>query len=106
MNSEVIMNASTEVVNNDRGCLRSHCIVPALLSLCLFGWNARADVTGDYRTAVAAATWSTASHWETYNGSAWVAASVKPGSANNVFVQSGHTVALSGNEACNDLHIS
>ncbi len=65
-----------------------------------------ADVSGDYRSKNTSSTWSTATDWETYNGSAWVTASSKPTSVNNVFIQAGHTMTLTVSEACNDLHIS
>jgi hypothetical protein len=70
-----------------------------------FASNASADVAGDYRS-LATGNWSTAATWETFNGTSWVTASTKPAAANNVFIQAGHTVTLTGSEACNDLHIS
>lgn len=68
--------------------------------------NAPAQVAGDYRTNVTSVTWSTAASWQTYNGSTWVTASSKPGLTNNVYIQRGHTVTLTGNESCDDLHLN
>jgi hypothetical protein len=65
-----------------------------------------AQVTGDYRTGQASVTWSTAAHWEIFNGTIWETASSKPGATNSVYIQNGHTATLTGNEACNDLHIN
>ena len=64
------------------------------------------QVSGDYRTNAANATWSTASDWQTFNGSSWVTASSKPTSSNSVYIQAGHKVTLSSGEACNDLHLN
>jgi len=64
-----------------------------------------AQVSGDYRSK-ASGNWSAIGTWQTYNGSAWADATVKPGSSNSVYVQSGHIVTLTGSEACNNLHIS
>jgi len=51
--------------------------------------------------------WSDASTWEASPDlTTWTAATVKPTSLDSVFVQAGHIVTLTGNEACNDLHIS
>jgi hypothetical protein len=61
---------------------------------------------GDFRTAVTAVTWNTAAHWQTWNGTQWVAASTAPTSTNDVYVQSGHTATLGANESCKNLFIS
>jgi hypothetical protein len=56
---------------------------------------AYAQVSGDYQS-VTNGNWGTLSVWQTYNGTAWVAATVTPTSANaNVItIQSGNTVTL------------
>lgn len=64
-----------------------------------------AQVSGDYRSK-ASGNWSAVGTWQTYDGSSWSDASAKPDSDNNVYVQSGHTVTLTANEACDDLHIA
>ena len=64
-----------------------------------------AQVAGDYRSAVTG-DWDAVATWQTYDGSNWVAAVVKPGASNSVYVQYSHVVTLTGNEACNDLHSS
>ena len=76
-----------------------------LAALLLSGMVTKADVTGDYRSA-ASGNWDVAATWETYNGATWATAGSKPTSANHVFIQAGHVVTLTANEACNDLHIS
>jgi type IV secretory pathway VirB3-like protein len=40
-------------------------------------FSANAQSTGDYQSA-ASGTWNTATTWQIYNGSAWVAATVAP----------------------------
>lgn len=65
-----------------------------------------AQVIGDYRTGQASVTWSTAAHWQTWDGDSWETTSSKPGSTNSVYIQRGHTVTLTGNEACLDLHLN
>ena len=64
-----------------------------------------AQAPGDYRSA-ATGNWDAVATWQTYDGSNWVAAAVKPGSSNSVYIQYAHIVTLTGNEACNDLHCS
>jgi formylmethanofuran dehydrogenase subunit C len=68
--------------------------------------KADAQVTGDYRSGQTSVTWSTAANWETYNGTAWVTAASKPGATNSVYIQRGHTVTLTGDESCKDLHLN
>jgi hypothetical protein len=53
-----------------------------------------AATAGDYRT-VQSGNWSAISTWETYDGSAWVAASAAPTSADQaISVEAGHTVTV------------
>ncbi|MGL5888458.1 MAG: hypothetical protein ACRC3B_01155, partial [Bacteroidia bacterium] len=54
-----------------------------------------AQTTGDYRSA-ATGNWATLATWETFNGTAWVAATVSPTAANalTVSVRSPHTVTI------------
>ncbi|MBN8568420.1 MAG: T9SS type A sorting domain-containing protein [Ignavibacteria bacterium] len=68
--------------------------------------NLWAQTVGDYRTGQTSVTWSTAAHWLTYNGSTWNTATVKPDSTNNVYIQRGQTVTLTGNESCKTLHLN
>ena len=63
-----------------------------------------AQTTGDYRSA-ASGVWSAIGTWETYNGSAWVAAATKPGSTVNVTIQNGHSVTLGATESVKNLTI-
>lgn len=56
--------------------------------------NARAAVTGDYRSK-ASGTWTTAANWEKYNGSDWVTATTAPvQSDKQITILSGHTVTI------------
>jgi hypothetical protein len=57
----------------------------------------RATVSGEYRSANSG-NWNITSTWETYNGSAWVAASSTPTSSDNVItILNGHTVTITSN---------
>jgi len=73
-----------------------------------------AQSNGDFRTATSGI-WSSSTTWERYSvrDAAWEASGVGennpgniPDAANNVYIQSGHTVTLDRNESCNDLNIS
>lgn len=66
-----------------------------LFSVLLFT-HAFSQLSGDYRT-VGNVTFAAAANWETYNGSAWVAAGAAPTSANGVItIRNGHTATASG----------
>ncbi|MCX6208388.1 MAG: hypothetical protein NTZ59_02505, partial [Bacteroidetes bacterium] len=65
-----------------------------------------AQASGDYRSNVTTGNWNATGSWQTYNGSTWGTASSAPGSSNSVYIQSGHTITLTQNESCNDLHIA
>jgi hypothetical protein len=65
----------------------------------------KAQVAGDYRSK-ATGNWNAAATWESYDGSTWSAASSAPTATNNVYLQTGFTVTLTQNEACNDLNIN
>jgi hypothetical protein len=63
-------------------------------------------VAGDYRSS-ATGNWSSSGTWETYNGSAWVAASTSPAAGANVYIQGGFTVSLdAGTNALSQLFIA
>jgi len=56
-----------------------------------------AQTTGDYRSNATNMDWTTASDWQTWNGSAWVTASTFPGQTGitgAVTIQAGHTVNI------------
>ena len=63
------------------------------------------QVSGDYKS-IASGNWDALTTWNTFNGSSWVAAVVKPSSTNNVYIEPGTLVTLTGNEACNDIHLA
>ncbi|TMQ73698.1 MAG: hypothetical protein E6K81_03330, partial [Candidatus Eisenbacteria bacterium] len=68
----------------------------AILASVLFSASAFAQSSGDYRSA-ASGNWNATSTWETFNGTAWVAAGSTPTSTNGVItVQSPHTVTVTG----------
>lgn len=54
-----------------------------------------AQTTGDYRSA-GTGNWSTLATWETFNGTAWVAATVAPTATNAqaITIRNGHTVTI------------
>ncbi|NUM31133.1 MAG: hypothetical protein HUU47_02275 [Bacteroidetes bacterium] len=61
---------------------------------------------GDYRSAQTNVTWSTASHWQIWDGSQWTTASNAPGSSNDVYLQAGHTITLTGTANCKNIYLS
>lgn len=80
-----------------------------LVSFIVLGSFIRAQVTvGDYRSNSAAGNWDVLATWETCTSlspETWVAATVKPGAANNVYIQSGHSITLTQDESCYNLHM-
>jgi hypothetical protein len=61
---------------------------------------------GDYRTK-ASGNWNAIGTWETYNGSAWVAASVTPTSNDAIItIQSGNTVTVTANVTADQVIIN
>jgi putative NADPH-quinone reductase len=71
-----------------------------------------AQVNGDFRSA-GTGNWNAAASWQRYNGSAWEASGVgannpgqTPGATNSVWVQVGHIISLTQNEACLNLHLN
>lgn len=53
-----------------------------------------AQTTGDYRSLLTG-TWTTATNWQMYNGTAWVTAAAAPNNTNGVItIQSGHTMTI------------
>ena len=70
-------------------------LVMLLVSIISFG-----QVTGDYRSnapSSSATGYATLTNWETYDGSAWVAATALPTAANDVTIRSGHEITLNSN---------
>ena len=58
---------------------------------------------GEYRSA-SSGVWSTASTWQTWNGTTWVVAATAPGATNNVKIQNGHTITVDASgKPCADL---
>lgn len=81
-----------------------------LLSLtalfCLLLVNANAQSNGDYRSA-ATGNWLSASSWEIYNGSDWVAAVSAPSSTDGqITIRSPHTITLNGPVTADQLVIA
>lgn len=72
--------------------------VPALfLTLTLFPFVLKSQSAGDYRSNTTSGNWATSASWETYNGSAWVAAADYPGQnagAGLVTIRNGHTITI------------
>ncbi|MFM7016180.1 MAG: T9SS type A sorting domain-containing protein [Bacteroidota bacterium] len=77
-----------------------------LLLLLLFSTiagNVFSQVVGDYRS-VGSGLWGTAGTWQSWNGTAWVAAGAAPGATNNVKILSGHTITVDASgKPCADL---
>lgn len=70
------------------------------------------QVDGDFRSTTSG-NWSTSTTWQRYNGTTWDnsgSGSNNPGqtpsAASAVWIQTGHTVTLTGGASCNDLHLN
>lgn len=67
--------------------------------------NAIGAANGDYRS-VASGNWNNIGTWEKYNGTAWVAATATPTSADGVItIQAGHTVIVTANVTADQITI-
>ncbi|MCX6232783.1 MAG: hypothetical protein NTZ33_14690 [Bacteroidetes bacterium] len=66
------------------------------------------QVTGDYRSNTSStANWNSASSWQRYNGTAWVAATTPPTSTNRVTIQVSDNIVMNANPGtCADLFIT
>lgn len=70
-----------------------HAILTLAILTLVFSKNF-SQAVGDYRS-IASGTWAVAATWQTWNGTAWVAAGAAPTSANGVItIQSPHTVNI------------
>lgn len=58
----------------------------------------------DYRT-ISSGDYQTPSIWQTWDGSSWIPALVKPNATNNIFIDAGHEVRLTTNEAANNVYL-
>jgi hypothetical protein len=58
----------------------------------------------DYRT-IASGDYDNPAVWQTWNGTAWVAAITKPTQSNNIFIDQGHEIRLTANEAANHVYL-
>ncbi len=82
-----------------------------LLTIALFAFAmagfAQTPSNGDYRSAVATGNWNTPATWQIRSAGAWATATVAPNSANNVYIQDGHTINIAtANVDCKDLDIN
>lgn len=70
----------------------------ALFSFCN---TISAQTTGDYRSNATAVSWESATNWQSWNGTTWVAASTAPSAAtftnNTITVLAGHTLTFAAN---------
>ena len=64
-----------------------------------------AQTDGDYRT-MASGNWNAVTTWQVRTAGSWSPAVETPADTDNVFLQAGHMVTLTGNEGCNDFNIS
>ncbi|WP_009033882.1 T9SS type A sorting domain-containing protein [Indibacter alkaliphilus] len=60
---------------------------------------------GDYRTT-GSGDFNNPAIWETWDGVAWIPASIKPNMGNHVFIDFGHEVRLTGNEAVRSVYFN
>jgi hypothetical protein len=58
----------------------------------------------DYRT-ISSGNYELPTIWETWTGSSWVPALTKPNATNNIFIDAGHEVRLTANEAANNVYL-
>ncbi len=65
----------------------------------------RAQTDGDFRT-LTNGNWNLAATWQVRTAGSWATATTTPTAGSNVYLQAGHTVTLTGNQSCNDFHIS
>jgi hypothetical protein len=80
-------------------------ICSLMLCLALLGAVAWAQEAGDYRSRQSG-NWRNVNTWQTWDGAGWINATVKPGPANNVLVQAGHTVILAASpDSCRNLAV-
>jgi hypothetical protein len=79
--------------------------------LILAGWlfcvPAYAQSAGDYRSNVTSGNWNTVASWQRYNGTAWVAASATPTSADGAIeIRTGHTITVTANVTVDQVTIN
>lgn len=67
--------------------------------------NAFCQEIGTYKT-VATGDFTNLGIWAVWNGSGWVSASVKPGIANDIYIDQSHTLRLIGNEEVKSVFIN
>lgn len=59
---------------------------------------------GDYRT-ISSGDYNNPAVWQRWDGAAWVAATSKPTQSNNIFIDQGHEIRLTANEAANHVYL-
>ncbi|MCU0400131.1 MAG: T9SS type A sorting domain-containing protein [Algoriphagus sp.] len=67
--------------------------------------NAFCQEIGAYKT-VATGDFPNIGIWSVWNGSSWIAATVKPGMANDIYIDQNHTLRLTGNEEVKSVFIN
>ncbi|GGZ19687.1 hypothetical protein GCM10007049_10230 [Echinicola pacifica] len=84
---------------------RIYKIIFVILSPILILSLAHAQQPGTYRS-LTSGDFNSAAIWETFDGSLWSPATVKPGPSNDVFIEFGHTVDLQSDEAVKSLYLN
>lgn len=69
-------------------------IITFYLLIILSGNYCFSQVTGDFRSVTAGGNWDATSSWQTWNGSAWVAAGSLPTSSNNVYIKQADNIVI------------
>jgi len=94
LNATSLLSANFSLMNVTRSLIASI----GLLVVLLIPYISKAQpVAGDYRSNPTTNLWGAAGNWETYNGSAWVAAGNYPGfaaGAGTVTIRDGHDMVL------------
>ncbi len=75
-----------------------------VITLLPFG-NTHSQEVGAYKT-VASGDFPNLGIWVIWNGSGWIAATVKPGIANDIYIDQSHTLRLIGNEEVKSVFIN
>ena len=83
--------------------LRRKCGFILAAVFCVIGVCAMASAQGTFASNVVAGNWNVSGSWTLVSGADGDGV---PDADDNVFVQVGHVITLTGNEACNDLNIS
>ena len=90
-------------------CKRANAMIVSILALFLLLGNTSFGQTatdGDYRSAVATGNWSAPGSWQVRSAGSWGTTTLVPTTTSNVYIQSGHTITVTADAYCQDLHLN